>query len=447
MKNVCLYSALLLLFCSACIQAQQSPDVSGTGAKDYIPLWVSGTTLGNSNIFQAAGGQIGIGTLAPAAALDVSGAVNAATTFNLGGTVFAFGTLSSQNAFLGFSGNSTMTGLGNTAGGVQALQNDTTGGNNTAIGAGALASNTTGGDNTASGLEALHFNTTGVANTATGVTALLSNTTGGNNTADGFYALRVNTAGINNTASGAYALYPNSTGNNNTGTGYEALPHNTTGSNNTAIGAGALFSNATGSYNTALGYGAGTGSGDLTYATAIGAGAVVSQSNSLVLGGPLASGTNVKVGIGTATPTNSLTIAQGAGPAVADGWSVYSSRRWKTNIQTLHGALAKVEQLRGVSYELKANGKREVGVIAEEVGQVVPEVVTWDPNGKDAQSVDYSRLTALLIEAAKEQQALIRQQQEQIARLVAQVQNIKAALQAGGRNGSQVMVTSLEEEK
>ncbi|HVO62090.1 MAG TPA: hypothetical protein VMT53_14220 [Terriglobales bacterium] len=42
------------------------------------------------------------------------------------------------------------------------------------------------------------------------------------------------------------------------------------------------------------------------------------------------------------------------------------------------------------------------------MGAVVPEVVTFDKNGKDAQGVDYGRLTALLIEATKEQQALIR---------------------------------------
>ncbi|MGA1989036.1 MAG: tail fiber domain-containing protein, partial [Candidatus Sulfotelmatobacter sp.] len=125
-------------------------------------------------------------------------------------------------------------------------------------------------------------------------------------------------------------------------------------------------------------------------------------------------------------------------PAIADGWSTYSSRRWKTNIQTLDGALAKVEQLRGVSYELKANGKHEVGVIAEEVGAVVPEVVTWDKNGKDAQSVDYSRLTALLIEATKEQQALIEQQQQQIAQLTSQVKTIQTALRTSGQTGSEV---------
>ena len=190
---------------------------------------------------------------------------------------------------------------------------------------------------------------------------------------------------------------------------------------------------------------------NLNYATAIGAGAVVSASNALVLGGPLGSGANVNVGIGTATPTNVFTIAQGAGQAISDGWTTYSSRRWKTNIHTLHDALAKVEQLRGVSYDLKANGQHEVGVIAEEVGVVVPEVVTWEKNGKDAQSVDYGRLAALLIEATKEQEALIREQKEQlrvqqaqIVRLTRQVKTIQASLKANGRNGSAIRTVRAE---
>jgi len=48
-------------------------------------------------------------------------------------------------------------------------------------------------------------------------------------------------------------------------------------------------------------------------------------------------------------------------------------------------------------------------------------VVTWEKNGTDAQSVDYGRLTALLIEATKEQQALIREQKEQIRAQQAQI--------------------------
>jgi endosialidase-like protein len=72
--------------------------------------------------------------------------------------------------------------------------------------------------------------------------------------------------------------------------------------------------------------------------------------------------------MGHNTPPNILSIRQNLGSALADGRATYSSRRWKTNIHTLHAAPAKVERLRGVSYDLKASGKHEVRVIAEEVG-------------------------------------------------------------------------------
>ena len=150
------------------------------------------------------------------------------------------------------------------------------------------------------------------------------------------------------------------------------------------------------------------------------------------------------VGIGENNPGHMLEIVAG-GTTYADAWTTRSSRRWKTNIQTLEGALEKVEQLRGVSYDLKANGKHQIGVIAEEVGAVLPEIVEWDKNGKDANGVDYSRLTALLIEATKEQQALIHKQQEQIraqqaqiTRLTRQVRVIQTSLNTNGRTGAEV---------
>jgi hypothetical protein len=353
--------------------------LSGSGTKNYVPLWLNSTKLGNSKLYQNTTGEVGIGTTTPAATLDVNGSINAATSFKLGGSAFAFGSSSNGNAFLGFAGNASTTGY-----------------DNTASGEGALYSNTSGSDNTADGISALYSNTEGSFNTASGYDALHSNTTGGNNTAYGFESLFYSTTGTANTACGYDALYLNTTGSNNTASGLYALEYNTTGDNNTA-----------------LGYLAGpdSNSPDLTNATAIGAYATVSESNAVVLGG---TGTNaVRVGIGTATPSNVFTIAQGAGQAISDGWSVYSSRRFKTNIDTLHGALEKVGQLRGVSYDLKTNGRHEMGVIAEEVGAVIPEVVTWDKNG-NAQGVDYSRLTALLIEATKEQQVLIQKQQEQL---------------------------------
>ena len=383
------------------------------------------------------------------------------------------------------------TGTANTAVGLKALRANTTGGNNTASGGGALALNTTGSYNTASGWEALLENTTGSYNTASGVGALLLNTTGSSNTAmglqalmanttaccntaAGYYALEENTAagntafgytaletnttgtdntaiggdallsnttGVNNTASGGVALYSNTTGVNNTANGLYALYSNTTGDENTAMGVNADRYNATSTDMTCLGYDTCGGDLKLHNATAIGARATVNVSNALVLGsvaGVNGAKATTMVGIGTTSPTNLLTLGKGFGPSIADGWTTYSSRRWKTNIHPLQNALSKVEQLRGVSYDLKDSGKHEIGVIAEEVGKVVPEVVSYEANGKDARGVDYSRLTALLIEATKEQQALIRKQQEQIARLTAQVRAIRASLKTNGRAGGEV---------
>ena len=91
-------------------------------------------------------------------------------------------------------------------------------------------------------------------------------------------------------------------------------------------------------------------------------------------------------------------------------------------------ALAKVEKLRGVSYDLKETGKHEIGVIAEEVGAVVPEIVSWEDNGKDARGVDYARLTALLIEAVKTQQAQIGKQSSELARAVRQIRYQQALI-------------------
>jgi trimeric autotransporter adhesin len=327
------------------------------------------------------------------------------------------------------------TGSANNAFGFQALLYNSTASNNNAFGFAALFNNTTGSPNDAFGYQALFNNSTGGPNDAFGYQALYSNNTGYNNDAFGYQALYSNNAGFGNDAFGYGALYYNNAGYENTAVGDIALQSNTTGSDNTALGGSALSSNTTGSFNTAvgqsscnvttasnntcIGYGSSPSVDGLTNATAIGAHAAVGQSNSLVLGGT--GNYAVNVGIGTTTPSNILTIGRGAGHPVSDSWETYSSRRWKTNIQTLPDALAKVEQLRGVSYDLKDSGKHEIGVIAEEVGSVLPEVVTYEDNGKDARGVDYSRLTALLIEAVKQQQSVIRQQQQEITALHAQM--------------------------
>lgn len=100
-------------------------------------------------------------------------------------------------------------------------------------------------------------------------------------------------------------------------------------------------------------------------------------------------------------------IANTDGQGRANAWTIYSSRRWKKNITPLRNALATVEQLQGVEYDNTSDGSHSIGLIAEEVGRIIPQVVQYEENGVDASSLDYARLTALLIEAVKEQQEQI----------------------------------------
>jgi hypothetical protein len=83
-------------------------------------------------------------------------------------------------------------------------------------------------------------------------------------------------------------------------------------------------------------------------------------------------------------------------------------------------------------------------VIAEEVGEVVPEVVSWEANGKDASGVDYSRLTAVLIEAVKQQQTEIAKQNSEISRAMQQIksQQTLARAQAASIRALETKLTS-----
>jgi hypothetical protein len=122
------------------------------------------------------------------------------------------------------------------------------------------------------------------------------------------------------------------------------------------------------------------------------------------------------VGIKNSNPHAALDVGVGWS-TLADAWITRSARRFKTNIQPLEGALEKVEHLQGVSYERKADGRHEIGVVAEDVDRVVPEVVSRDPKTKQVQGVDYSKLAALLIEAVKSQQVEIQHLKAQIEQL------------------------------
>jgi hypothetical protein len=105
------------------------------------------------------------------------------------------------------------------------------------------------------------------------------------------------------------------------------------------------------------------------------------------------------------------------GTTLADDWTIRSARRFKTNIQPLHDAIGRIEALQGVAYERKGDGRHEIGLVAEDVDRVIPEVVAHDPDTQEVEGVDYSRLVALLTEAVKSQQAEIERLKSQMAQL------------------------------
>jgi hypothetical protein len=82
-----------------------------------------------------------------------------------------------------------------------------------------------------------------------------------------------------------------------------------------------------------------------------------------------------------------------------------SDARVKENVQTLENSLEMVKSLRGVSYNKIGSDLEEIGFIAQEVEEILPELVMTDSEGN--KSVVYSRTVALLVEAMKQQQKQI----------------------------------------
>jgi hypothetical protein len=78
-----------------------------------------------------------------------------------------------------------------------------------------------------------------------------------------------------------------------------------------------------------------------------------------------------------------------------------------------------MKKLRGVSYDWKGTGQHDVGFIAEEVGSIVPEVVSFGPDGR-AEGIDYGRLTSVLVEAMKQQQVEIEKLQVVVRNLTSE---------------------------
>lgn len=109
------------------------------------------------------------------------------------------------------------------------------------------------------------------------------------------------------------------------------------------------------------------------------------------------------VGFGTTNPTSRFTVTGDGlvtGIVTAANFNSSSDINLKENIVKIEGALDKVSNLNGVYFDWKATKEKSIGVIAQEVEEVFPEVIGID--GNNNKTVGYGNLVAVLIEAIKE---------------------------------------------
>ena len=108
---------------------------------------------------------------------------------------------------------------------------------------------------------------------------------------------------------------------------------------------------------------------------------------------------------GDATVSNDLTVS---GDVV-----ISSDARLKSNIVSLGSTLPKLLQIDGKSYEMK--GKQKIGVLAQEIKEVFPELVSEDDN--EMLAVNYQGLVPVLINALKEQDKIIKSQEARLTNI------------------------------
>ncbi len=119
--------------------------------------------------------------------------------------------------------------------------------------------------------------------------------------------------------------------------------------------------------------------------------------------------TNGNVGINTTLPSYQLHVE---GDIYATGAiTAFSDSRLKTNIATINHALETVSKLRGVTYTSKNTNRKELGVVAQEIQQVLPEVVV---DKGEYLGVAYGNIVGVLIEAVKELRVKVTILEEQL---------------------------------
>jgi hypothetical protein len=376
-------------------------------------------------------------------------------------------TSGSNSVFGAGAGAGPITEIGNSFFGAQAGASDSKGAQNSFFGYRSGLSNTIGSFNTFVGEEAGMSNLSGVFNAIFGANAGHLNTTGADNTFIGSSAGRDNN-GSNNTFVGSAAAVSFTGGDGNTALGSDSVVFDGL-SNASAIGAHAAV---TQSDSLVLGavtgfsqgipginVGIGTTAPKARFHIAANGGNILmghagcsSGFAGIGFGASLAGCANYSLlGNGTDTIINrptggiisfrennatQMSIASGGVVAIntlgaAGSTSLCrnasnqistcsSSLRYKTNIQPFIGGLNVLNRLRPITFDWKQGGMHDLGFGAEDIAAVEPLLVTRNDKG-EVEGVKYDRITAVLVNAVKEQQEQIKRQQNEIANLKALV--------------------------
>jgi len=354
-----------------------------------------------------------------------------------------------DNLFIGhYAGFKNSNGYSNSFVGNGSGYNNTSGNFNAFLGNASGASNTTGINNTYVGIEAGHHNVTGIGNVYVGQSSGWNDTAGCYNVLvgcqAGYYSKRHSgniyigcqageyAQGCSNiyvgyhAGGGDYQHPEESVGNNNSSIGYFSGYRLSSGSQNTFLGCNSGTNTTTGTGNVYIGFYAGANNIKGLNNIFIGNMAGISDtcSNKLyihssgtstpLIYGDFTNGSeklviNGNLGVGTLAPGYKLQVGEaGDGTqACANAWNLLSDVRLKRDFQKPLDPVSMLSKLNGYFFYW-AKGMdttRQFGISAQEVKEVLPEIVSSDAQG--ILSVDYGKLSPLLIEAIKEQQQQI----------------------------------------
>jgi hypothetical protein len=254
------------------------------------------------------------------------------------------------------------------------------------------------------------------------------------NTFLGSNAGHSNVSGDSNTAIGNASLFLNSAGTENAALGIGSL-RVTTASRNTGVGAYALTNMGAGSDNIGIGFFAGQNHFTGDHNIYIGNDGVDGESNTIRIGNAsFQSGGTIITGISGLSTIGGAPVYVNAGGRM--GTSTSSSRRFKQDIRDIAGLSEGLMRLRPVAFEYKPEfdptGQTQYGLIAEEVADIYPDLVTFDRDGRP-EGVLYNLIAPLLLNEVQKQRHTIEAQQAEIDELKARLTALESRSSAEAR--------------